>query len=147
MEINQQNQNYQSVQNFNSPNGQQSQSQPVQNSSYLNGSENSNVMQNMSAMYYEKKFMVAYLEEKQELHNVFSKMQFEKFVLNHMKSSPDQMLSDYVKQYKQVLEKYFRQVGVQNISQQIDQVVIGFVKKYNRDFISYATRDKESLKK
>ena len=147
METNQQNQNYQSVQNFNSPNGQQSQGQPVQNSSYLNGSENSNVMQNMSAMYYEKKFMVAYLEEKQELHNVFSKMQFEKFVLNHMKSSPDQMLSDYVKQYKQVLEKYFRQVGVQNISQQIDQVVIGFVKKYNRDFISYATRDKESLKK
>ena len=97
--------------------------------------------QDVSAMYYEKKFMIAYLEGKQELHKVFSKSQFERFTLKHTKSTPDQLLADYVKSYRLVLEKYFKQVGVQNIQQQIDQVIIGFVKKYNKDFIAYATEE------
>lgn len=97
--------------------------------------------QDVSAMYYEKKFMVSYLENKQELHKVFSKSQFERFALKHTKSTPDQFLADYVKSYRLVLEKYFKQVGVQNIQQQIDQVIIGFVKKYNKDFIAYATEE------
>ena len=99
--------------------------------------------QDVSAMYFEKKFMIKYLEEKQELHKVFNKTQFERFVLNHMKSTPDQLLADYIKQYKLILEKYFKQVGVQNINYQIDQVIIGFVKKYNKDFIAYATEEVE----
>ena len=60
-----------------------------------------------------------------------------------MKSTPDQLLADYIKQYKLILEKYFKQVGVQNINYQIDQVIIGFVKKYNKDFIAYATEEVE----
>lgn len=108
----------------------------------LEGVQNASA-QDVSAMYFEKKFMIKYLEEKQELHKVFNKNQLERFMLNHMKSTPDQLLANYIKQYKLVLEKYFKQVGVQNIQHNIDQVVIGFVKKYNKDFIAYATEEVE----
>lgn len=111
--------------------------QPTQQ--VFNGQSSST--QDVSAMYFEKKFMISYLESKQELHKVFSKSQYERFTLKHTKSTPDQLLADYVKSYRLVLEKYFKQVGVQNIQQQIDQVIIGFVKKYNKDFIAYATEE------
>lgn len=134
-------QNYQTSSFANNPNMTNGQTINNQQSTQQAFGGQAASTQDVSAMYYEKKFMIAYLEGKQELHKVFSKSQFERFTLKHTKSTPDQLLADYVKSYRLVLEKYFKQVGVQNIQQQIDQVIIGFVKKYNKDFIAYATEE------